>query len=469
MTDSDPIAMTDPSDLPRQSDPKTAWSANVPGDAGVPDGAMPDSEAEPFREEFAHTTDFAKMSGSLGGDGDAGPGGADDGPPRDVPPWSSPNYEMPGQSRSRRLVRATDKREVAGVARGLADYAGLSVTAVRWGFVFATCLGGLGLIAYIVAGILMPVEGRSDQFGDRISHGRSDRLLIIMAGVIAVVFAIFNEGSGDLVLAAALLGAGVYLWSSSRTATAPVTAGPGAPWAQPNADRFAGPYSSNTQHVGGERWTEAARVAPPTIPPTPRRRGVGLITCGVAAAAMIVTGAVSSVLVTVMVGLAVLISGLVVGLILRRRSWALALPIAALAVLLFPAQWYSTAGVPFNAGAGEIRWDANSLADANTNDRRLAAGKMTIDLTGAGSSSQRFAVGAGEIEVLVPSDVQVRLTANVGVGEIEIERPRHVAAGVHRVRMTQTIGPDDATRIITLDLRVGMGHIWVHPMSAGAA
>ena len=63
----------------------------------------------------------------------------------------------PDTTTSRRLVRRTDDRMVAGVCSGVADYLGVDPTIVRLAAVVGTVLGfGTLLLAYLVAWVLMP-------------------------------------------------------------------------------------------------------------------------------------------------------------------------------------------------------------------------------------------------------------------------------------------------------------------------
>jgi phage shock protein PspC (stress-responsive transcriptional regulator) len=59
----------------------------------------------------------------------------------------------------RPLERARDGRKIAGVCMGFARHLDIDVTIIRliW-LVLAICSGGLGLIAYIVAWIIIPEE-----------------------------------------------------------------------------------------------------------------------------------------------------------------------------------------------------------------------------------------------------------------------------------------------------------------------
>jgi len=62
---------------------------------------------------------------------------------------------------SRRLVRLASDKKIGGVCSGLAAYFDVDVTLVRLMVAAAIIFsGGLGLIAYIVAWIVMPLERR---------------------------------------------------------------------------------------------------------------------------------------------------------------------------------------------------------------------------------------------------------------------------------------------------------------------
>jgi phage shock protein PspC (stress-responsive transcriptional regulator) len=58
---------------------------------------------------------------------------------------------------TRRLVRRTDDRLIAGVCSGIADYTGVDVTVVRLAAVVGAVLGfGSLIVAYVIAWLLMP-------------------------------------------------------------------------------------------------------------------------------------------------------------------------------------------------------------------------------------------------------------------------------------------------------------------------
>jgi phage shock protein C len=77
-----------------------------------------------------------------------------------------------GYSDPRRLYRVTSDKRIAGVCSGLARYFEVDVTLARLLVIAATlCSGGLGLLAYIAAWIIMPRENPLQPF--RSSAGAS--------------------------------------------------------------------------------------------------------------------------------------------------------------------------------------------------------------------------------------------------------------------------------------------------------
>lgn len=57
-----------------------------------------------------------------------------------------------------RLVRPYADKKIAGVCAGFAEYFDLDVTLIRIMWVIVTLFGGCGLIAYVIAWIVMPAE-----------------------------------------------------------------------------------------------------------------------------------------------------------------------------------------------------------------------------------------------------------------------------------------------------------------------
>ena len=64
---------------------------------------------------------------------------------------------------SKRLVKSRTNRMIDGVCAGIADFFAIDVTLVRVAFVVFAFMGGLTVIAYITAMIVMPAESHQDR------------------------------------------------------------------------------------------------------------------------------------------------------------------------------------------------------------------------------------------------------------------------------------------------------------------
>jgi phage shock protein C len=73
------------------------------------------------------------------------------------------------------LVRSRDGRMLAGVCAGIAGYFGLDVTLVRviWAVV-SVITGGAGVLAYLVAWVIIPGEGQKSPIAENIVREKHD-------------------------------------------------------------------------------------------------------------------------------------------------------------------------------------------------------------------------------------------------------------------------------------------------------
>jgi phage shock protein C len=65
---------------------------------------------------------------------------------------------QPERRGSRRLTRSRTDRKIAGVCGGFAAYSGIDVNIVRLVMVLLAVLGGSGIVLYLVAWVIVPVE-----------------------------------------------------------------------------------------------------------------------------------------------------------------------------------------------------------------------------------------------------------------------------------------------------------------------
>ena len=58
----------------------------------------------------------------------------------------------------RRLTRSTTDRKIAGVCGGFAAYSGIDANIVRLVMILMAALGGSGVVLYLVAWVIVPIE-----------------------------------------------------------------------------------------------------------------------------------------------------------------------------------------------------------------------------------------------------------------------------------------------------------------------
>lgn len=56
----------------------------------------------------------------------------------------------------KKLVKSSSERMICGVCAGIAEYFEVDVTVIRILWTIFTLLGGSGVVAYIIAAIIMP-------------------------------------------------------------------------------------------------------------------------------------------------------------------------------------------------------------------------------------------------------------------------------------------------------------------------
>lgn len=66
------------------------------------------------------------------------------------------------------LYRSFTERKIAGVAGGLAEYLNLDVTLIRLIWILSIFLGGAGVIAYLIAWVIIPEEPISQSPSDNV-------------------------------------------------------------------------------------------------------------------------------------------------------------------------------------------------------------------------------------------------------------------------------------------------------------
>ncbi|MEV6808182.1 PspC domain-containing protein [Streptomyces sp. NPDC051132] len=413
-----------------------------------------------------------------------------------------------------RFRRDRAHKMIAGVCAGLGRQTGMDPVIFRITLAVLSATGGLGLIFYGFAWLLVPYADEEENELRKLFTGRVDGQALA-----AVLFALVGCGifltmlRNGAVLAFAtvlsLLLAGAGYWSRHRDAPdADPLAAQAAADAPPEAQAppvvatypswWRDPIVKDGTHVGGTGylwgpgearvrdvtsvldvglatpWTHPAAIRPPW-PEPPRPRGprwiggwvflLALLAGGLGARADWHTQPLGASLQTGLAcALAVFGLGIALSAFLGRTGAGtvfLALVTAALlagAVALprdITADWREATWKPAAAAGVRSGYD-------------LGTGRATLDLTrvhpAAGWTVATDArVGAGRLTVIVPADVTVRMDIDVGMGDIRLPGERRddvdVRPGGHKdVTLTPVKGGSEgAGKPGTLELTLGVG------------
>jgi phage shock protein PspC (stress-responsive transcriptional regulator) len=361
--------------------------------------------------------------------------------------------------------RPTDDRWLGGVCSGTARRLGVDPTLLRVALVALTLLGGVGVVAYALALVLLPdADGRIEL--ERAAHGdltgttvgavalvvvaivvpgpwellRGGRLVeggdlvgaLVVGTLLLIGLALLPRLAGTTVPAAPTTGTGPYGTVPSPQASAPYVPTAGVP--------VDAPVTAPVGAVPDGPADTAGPVSPPPPPPvpqwarTPARQGPGpaLVAAGTglallaAGAAWLLTelGYLDGRPPVVAVSVALVVLGaeiVALGAVGRRDGGlggtAFLVLLVALLLLLVPS-WRSV------QLAGDAEWRPVTVQAAERGGA-LGLGDAVLDLSDLGRVAAArddgpvvvpVRVGVGELEVLVPQDLAVRVEGNVLVG-----------------------------------------------------
>jgi phage shock protein PspC (stress-responsive transcriptional regulator) len=368
----------------------------------------------------------------------------------------------------RRLTRSTTDRMVAGVCGGLGEYTGIDPVIFRVVFAVATIMGGAGLIAYIVAWLVMPEADDEESHVESLLRNRQvPRPILIAVGVVAffVVAGWFdswgnNFGGGGFGLLV-LVGLGVWFWMRHDGDASRVR----KPASMPRATTEIVDDAVADTTVVTPPADRPLRAQRPPRPPRVRRQrsqltgitiSATLLAAGILAALHASNAATIDAGTALAICLIVLGAGLVVGAVYGRGRGLI-----TLGVLLTAATAVATvADVSFAGGTGDRAWHPLTPA-ALEQHYELGAGHGVLDLRDLSLDGQtrriEATLGMGHLEVDLPPGAEVTVDAHTGFGEVVL--PGIQQGGVDVDRHVMLDGFDGR---LELDLRVGMGRLEVN-------
>ncbi|HMJ34058.1 MAG TPA: PspC domain-containing protein [Baekduia sp.] len=345
-------------------------------------------------------------------------------PRTDVPPaGEAPTTAAPAAG-PRRLLRSRDDRVIAGVCSGIARYFNIDPLIVRIAAVALAFVGGAGVIAYVAAYFLVPVD---DGTGHPVDQGPS-RLATVL-GAIAIVLAgiALLDGSFGFGFAWTLAPFGFVVLILVLV-------------------------GQRLLRRRGEDEPPVARLVKVTILLLGVLIGCALLFAGSAWATAAGGG-------TVVAALVVALGVTMVALSFRHGEarW-LALPALVLAI---PAGVVSAAGIDLDGGVGERNYTPATIADLKPGGYQLGAGELDVDLRrmqwpADAQVSLRLDVGTGHALVVVPSDVCVQAKTHAGLGYVDVLGDTFAGADVDDE--AGTVARHQGRRLI-IDGDVGIGAI----------
>ncbi|WP_419997287.1 PspC domain-containing protein [Streptomyces boninensis] len=423
-------------------------------------------------------------------------------PAEDATEAASPAGEAPARLERRRAPNRT----IGGVCGGLGRYYDLDPVIFRVVFGVLAITGGLGLVAYGILWLALPLESQPENEVRRLLSGRVEgqaltALLFMVVGC-GLFLSMLHRG-GVLTFAAmlALVTAGAAYWSRHRRETEtgeiptdeatahavadapPETAPPPVPkspswWRDPlTKDGTTGYLWGPDDDAPGStasKWPSFAKLRQARS----ADRGPAGIGGWTFLAALLVgfgSGAIAwesepqttAVAIGLAAALGVFGLGFVVSAWYGRTGggtvvWSLITTALLAGALALPngvqAEWLQRTWSPttaaevheqYEVGTGEARLDLSGL--------KLKKGESVPDI--------RAEVGAGRLHVIVPDDMEVAMRADVGVGDLQL--PLDPDKNIE-VRPDQneklTIHPRDGGKprgTLTLDLEVGVGQLEV--------
>ena len=399
---------------------------------------------------------------------------------------SAPQAEQPGVDRQHlrsyeQLRRSVTDRKVAGVAGGLGRHLNIDPTILRVLFVVLCFFGGAGFVAYGVAWLLVPEEGRSDGI---IAMNESTRNgVLIVGGVVAALLLIGDSWGGiGFPWPVFVIGVGVLIYLAFRgrapragqqTPQGP-SYGPVAPTeGEPSGDTATGTTYSASSGIGYVEqpppppWAPAPPVAP-YEPPRPKT-GPKLfgITLALVAIALGVLGlydvAGGSVVDSAYPALALTVVGvmLVVGAWIGRAGGLIFLGIVASFALAVTSVLGTFRAMDLRDGQ---HIDVAPVSAEQVRDSyEIRQGKVSVDLSGVDDpealDGRVIHVGgtAAEVVVILPRGVESDVTAGIdGPGQIDL--PDRHAGGINTT-LDGSYGTGSS--VLTIDTHLAVGHIEV--------
>ena len=162
------------------------------------------------------------------------------------------------------------------------------------------------------------------------------------------------------------------------------------------------------------------------------------------------------------VGLAILVTGLVVSLVTDRMTLSLLLPIALLATV---AVVLGGTRASLGDGSGQIGWMPNNASQLV--DHRQFAGQSTMNLNALPAldapKSIKITQAAGEVWIKIPRGLNATVISNIHMGDVQNGTSRQTGQYVSGLNVHLELGPPAGTtgQPLTIYVNLTAGHVQV--------
>jgi hypothetical protein len=155
--------------------------------------------------------------------------------------------------------------------------------------------------------------------------------------------------------------------------------------------------------------------------------------------------------------------GLVVGARQGSYPWLIAVGVVLTLLLAIDSPNGGVATSDRFPLAPSVNHVERPLESSELRPYRIDTGRLTIDLTRLALDERTYRVsarvGAGQLVVIIPEGVPIKVRARSGVGNVRV--PGDESSGIGANEVFEAPGFDDARPRFDLDLRVGVGSIRV--------
>ena len=376
----------------------------------------------------------------------------------------SEHEQSPGPQRPP-LRRSKDDRVIAGVCGGVARTLGIDPIIVRVLVAAFTLAGGAGLIAYILAWILIPEDdGIAVINADRSRPGKLMLAIVIAALGLAAMSSLFPWSGQNMFGLFLFVLIAVVVWQAFGQDW--LRGGSSTDWQSKIADANAkvADATAKVAEAAATAGAAAGAAAGAYKGYTPPQRSVLgrivwnlLIIVAGGAIALDWSGGTVNVPVVLAIMLAIVGVGLIVSAFAGRARGLIALGLV-LSLVAVPTGWQGRTDV------GERTWIPGISAE--TTKYSLGVGDATLDLRSlapTGVTATSAEVGVGTLIVLVPRDSQVeyRLTTHVGLGKLVL--PDTAVRNGGDLSQDVSLGAvgNPAGTIVRIDCTVAIGNLEV--------